>query len=71
MDEGIFLGYATNSNAYRVYNKRLMIVEEFMRVVFDEINLMLQDQRSKNADDEDMLMEKQLVAVNQSTEKEN
>ena len=48
-----------------------MIVEEFMRVVFDEINLMLQDQRSKNADDEDMLMEKQLVAVNQSTEKEN
>jgi len=37
-DEGIFLGYAINSHAYRVYNKRLMIVEEFMHIVFDETN---------------------------------
>jgi len=28
VDEGIFLGHASNSHAYRVYNKRLMIVEE-------------------------------------------
>jgi len=27
VDEGIFLGYAINNHAYRVYNKRLMIVE--------------------------------------------
>ena len=37
-DEGIFLDYATHSYAYRVYNKRLMIVEESMHVVFDKIN---------------------------------
>ena len=61
MDEGIFLGYATNSRAYRVYNKRLIIVEESMHVVFDETNPMLQVQRSKNANHEDMLMVKQIV----------
>jgi len=37
-DEDIFLGYTINNHAYRVYNKRLMIVEESMHVVFDEIN---------------------------------
>jgi len=26
-DEGVFLGYATQSHAYKVYNKRLMTVE--------------------------------------------
>jgi len=57
-DEGIFLGYAINSHAYRVYNKRLMIVEESMHVVFNETNLKLQDQVVKNANDEDILLEK-------------
>ena len=35
-DEGIFLGYSQSSKAYRVYNKRLLIVEEFVHVSFDE-----------------------------------
>jgi len=35
-DEGIFLGYATNSIAYKVYNKRLKRVEELVNVVFDD-----------------------------------
>ncbi|KAI5415607.1 hypothetical protein KIW84_040865 [Lathyrus oleraceus] len=35
-DEGIFLGYSQSSKAYRVYNKRLHIVEESMHVSFDE-----------------------------------
>jgi len=47
-----------------------MIVEESMHVVFDETNPKLQDQVSKNADDEDMLLEKQFRIVNQSVEKE-
>jgi len=46
-DEGAFLGYATQSHAYIVYNKRLMIVEESMHVVFDETNPKLQDQVSE------------------------
>ena len=37
-DNGIFIGYSSNSRAYRVYNKRLMIVEEFVHVVFDEVD---------------------------------
>jgi len=73
---GIFLSYATQSHAYRVYNKRLMTIEESMHVVFDETNPKLQDQVPKNEDEEDLLQE-QIFAVekpsaigNQSAEKE-
>ena len=37
-DEDIFLGYSTSSKAYRVFNKRTIVVEESMHVVFDESN---------------------------------
>jgi len=37
-DNGIFIGYSSTSHAYRVYNKRLMNVEESVHVVFDETN---------------------------------
>ncbi|KAG8645564.1 hypothetical protein MANES_10G076205v8 [Manihot esculenta] len=37
-DEGIFLGYSISSKSYRVFNKRTLIVEESMHVVFDESN---------------------------------
>ena len=37
-DEGIFLGYSTNSKAYRVFNKKTLTVQESMHVVFDESN---------------------------------
>lgn len=40
-DEGIFLGYSTSSKAYRFYNKRILVVEESMHVVFYETNLSL------------------------------
>jgi len=65
-DEGIFLGYAINSHAYRVYNKRLMIVEESVHVVFNETNPMQQDQRPKIANEKDMLQENQSVAEKES-----
>jgi hypothetical protein len=35
-DEGIFLGYSTNSHAYRVFNKRTEIVTESINVVIDD-----------------------------------
>ena len=38
VDEGIFLGYSTSSKAYRIFNKRTLVVEESMHVVFDESN---------------------------------
>lgn len=37
-DVGIFLGYSFSSKAYRVFNKRTLVVEESMHVVFDESN---------------------------------
>ena len=77
MDESVFLGYAIQSHAYRVYNKILMTVEESMHVVFDETNPKLQDQVSKNADEEDLLQEQisatenPSVVGNKSAEKVN
>ena len=35
-DEGIFLGYSTNSRAYRVYNKCTMTVMKSINVVIDD-----------------------------------
>ena len=35
-DEAIFLGYFTNSKAYRVFNKRTLTVEESIHVTFNE-----------------------------------
>ena len=37
-DVDIFLGYSNSSKAYRVYNKKILVVEEFMHVTFDESN---------------------------------
>jgi len=37
-DLGIFIGYSITSHAYRIYNKRLMTVEESVHVVFDEVD---------------------------------
>jgi len=36
-DEGIFLGYSTNSRAYRVYNNITQVVMEFINVVIDDV----------------------------------
>ena len=37
-DVGIFLGYSNTSKAYRVFNKRTLVVEESIHVTFDESN---------------------------------
>ena len=36
-DEGIFMGYSTNSRAYRVYNSRTQVVMESISVVIDDV----------------------------------
>ena len=38
-----FLGYSTLSKVFRVFNKRTMVVEEFIHVIFDESNNSLQE----------------------------
>ena len=37
-DEAIFMGYALNSKAYRVFNKTSLIVEESIHIIFYETN---------------------------------
>jgi len=59
-DNGIFIGYSSNSHAYGVYNKRLMIVEEYVHVVFDEVDHM-DVKSSKNnieEDEQNIIMQK-------------
>ena len=49
-DVGIFLGYSTSSKAFRVFNKRTMVVEESIHVIFDESNNSLQERESFDDD---------------------
>ena len=37
-DVEIFLSYSTTSKAYKVFNKRTLVVEELMHELFDESN---------------------------------
>ena len=38
----MFLGYANDSKAYRVYNKRTLSVEESVHIIFDETDYSVQ-----------------------------
>ena len=49
-DVGIFLGYSTSSKAFRVFNKRTMVVDESIHVIFYESNNSLQERESFNDD---------------------
>ena len=35
-NERIFLGYSITSKAFRIFNKRILVVEENIHIVFDE-----------------------------------
>ena len=37
-DEAIFLGFSSTSKAYRIFNKRTLVVEESVHIVFNEID---------------------------------
>ena len=58
-DEAIFMGYALNSKAYRVFNKTSLIVEESIHVIFYETNVALRKGVIANddADFEDQIVE--------------
>ena len=51
-DEGIFLGYSLHGHAYRVYNRRTMLVGESMHIAFNETNQNMQESSKTCADDE-------------------
>ncbi|GKB07684.1 retrovirus-related pol polyprotein from transposon TNT 1-94 [Tanacetum coccineum] len=45
-DIGFFIGYSTNSRAYRIYNRRAKKIMESMNVTFDELSAMAFEQSS-------------------------
>nr|GFC35949.1 putative LRR receptor-like protein kinase [Tanacetum cinerariifolium] len=47
-DECIFVGYSTQSRAYRVFNKRTRVIMESIHVNFDKLPLMASDQLSSD-----------------------
>nr|GFA73034.1 hypothetical protein [Tanacetum cinerariifolium] len=47
-DECIFVGYSTQSRAYRVFNKRTRVIMESIHVNFDELPHMASDQNSSD-----------------------
>jgi len=49
-DETIFLGYSLQSKAYRVYNMRTLCAEEFVHVVCDETNSIVQENSWEDKD---------------------
>ena len=59
-DNDIFICYSSNSHAYRVYNKRLMIVEESFHVVFDEVDHkdMKSSKNSTKEDEQNIILQK-------------
>ncbi|KAK0583521.1 hypothetical protein LWI29_037786 [Acer saccharum] len=69
-DEGIFIGYALNSRAYRVFNLKTRTVMESSNVVIDDTRL-----KSKNDEEEDVLeddspLERVVVTPNVGTSNE-
>ena len=64
-DLGIFIGYSLTSHAYRIYNKRLMTVEESVHVVFDEVdhrNIQI-PKTSAEEDEQSIILEKLEICV--------
>ena len=57
LDESIFLGYTTTSKAYRFFNKRSLVVEESIHVIFDESN---DYHIEKTIDEEENLLQNEL-----------
>jgi len=64
-DLGIFIGYSLTSHAYRVYNKRLMIVEESVHVVFDKVDRRINQipKTSAEEDEQSISLEKLEICV--------
>ena len=61
LDEDIFLGYSTSNKTYRVFNKRTLIIEESIYIVFDESN---GSYLRKDTEDEKGILENKINKLN-------
>ena len=50
-DESLFLGYSLTSKAFRLFNKRALVVEKSIHIIFDESNL---SSKNDSLDDDDV-----------------
>ena len=60
-DKKIFFGYTSNARAYRVFNKRTLVVEESPHVIFDESSFkltLLNESNDITADEEENFQER-------------
>ena len=58
---GTFLEYSNPSKAYRVYNKRILVVEKSMHVTFDESNPSSIEKNVVNDDVDEVFTTKKMV----------
>ena len=58
-DEAIFLGYSSNSKAYRVFNKKTLTVEESIHVTFNE-DILLLPGKQECVDNDRIIIEKEI-----------
>ncbi|KAH9679892.1 Integrase catalytic domain-containing protein [Citrus sinensis] len=70
-DIGIFLEYSNSSKAYRVYNKRTLVVEESMHITFDESNPSSAEKGVVNDDADGELQEKSSKENQENAPQEN
>ena len=61
-DEGIFLRYSTTSKAYRIFNKKTLIIEESMHVTFNESNI---NHLERNIEDDENILEDKMNESNE------
>ena len=70
-DEGIFFGYSLTSKVFRVFNKRSLVVEESIHVIFNESNPHFRKNSFDDDDDDDDVGILQENIDGASQEKEN
>ena len=58
-DEFVFLGYSINSKAYRVFNKKILTMEESAHVAFDE-DILLPLRKEECLDNDTITLEKEI-----------
>ena len=58
-DEAIFLGYSTSNKAYEVFNKRTLIVEESIHLIFNE-DILLPLRTQECVDNDTITIEKEI-----------
>ncbi|KAK0580561.1 hypothetical protein LWI29_003475 [Acer saccharum] len=70
-DEGIFIGYALNSRAYRVFNLKTRTVMESSNVVIDDTRLKSNDHEEEDILDDDSPLERVMETPNVGTSNGN